>query len=108
MSPDIQSSFRALADPTRRQILIELGRNDLTITEVVEKFDLSRTAVRKHLTILEEGRLVTVTPKGKERITQLNLVGLRSTAEWFTFFDQYWNTALSSLKHAVDNEKPKN
>ena len=103
MNQDIQSSFRALSDPTRRQILMELGREDLTITEVVDKFELTRTAVRKHLTILEEGNLITVTPRGKERVSKLNPIGLKTTAEWFNFFDQYWDNALNSLKHAIES-----
>lgn len=107
MSNDLQASFRALGDPTRRQILMELGQKDLTITEVVEKFDLTRTAVRKHLTILEEGDLITVTPRGKERVTRLNPQGIKSTAEWFNYFDQYWDAALNSLKKVVETNNPK-
>ena len=105
MNQDLQSSFRALGDPTRRQILMELGREDLTIAEVVDKFDLTRTAVRKHLTILEEGNLITVTARGKERISQLNPQGLKCAADWFNFFDQYWDTKLNSLRKAVENDK---
>ena len=91
-----------MSDPTRREILRKLCEEDLTITEVVEKFELTRTAVRKHLTILEEGQLITVTPRGKERITQLNPMGLKNTMEWFNYFDHYWDSALSSLKSAAE------
>jgi len=103
MNQQLQSSFRALGDPTRRQILMELTQEELTISQVVDRFELTRTAVRKHLTILEEGNLITVTPRGKERINRLNPKGLKSTAEWFNYFDQYWDTALGSLKSAVEN-----
>jgi len=103
MNQQLQSSFRALGDPTRRQILMELGEEELTISEVVDKFDLTRTAVRKHLTILEEGNLITVTARGKERITRLNPKGLKSAADWFNYFDQYWDTALGSLKNAIES-----
>jgi len=104
---NLQPSFRALGDPTRRQILVELAQEDLTISEVVDKFDLTRTAVRKHLTILEEGNLITLTQKGKERITSLNPAGVKLTADWFRYFDQYWDTALNSLKKAVENKPSK-
>ncbi len=107
MNQQIQSSFRALSDPTRRQILMELGEDELTISEVVDKFELTRTAVRKHLTILEEGNLITVTPRGKERVTRLNPTGLKTTAEWFNYFDKYWDTALNSLKKAIESNDPK-
>ena len=106
MNQQLQSSFRALGDPTRRQILMELSKDELTISEVVEKFDLTRTAVRKHLTILEEGDLITLTPRGKERVTRLNPVGIKSTADWFHYFDQFWETALGSLKQAVESDLP--
>lgn len=104
MSQDLQQSFRALGDPTRRAILRQLCQEDLTITEVVDKFDISRTAVRKHLTILEAGNLITVTPRGKERITKLNPKGVKLTADWFNYFDQYWDNALGSLKNAIEND----
>lgn len=104
MKQNIQSSFRALGDPTRRQILMELGREELTISEVVDKFELTRTAVRKHLTILEEGDLITITPRGKERVSRLNLSGMRATADWFNYFDKYWDTALGSLKNTIESK----
>ncbi|MFK7992914.1 MAG: ArsR/SmtB family transcription factor [Granulosicoccus sp.] len=103
MNQNLQSSFRALGDTTRRQILLELKREDLTISEVVDKFDLTRTAVRKHLTILEEGNLITVVPRGKERINRLNHTGLKATADWFNYFDQYWDKALGSLKDTIES-----
>ena len=102
MNQSLQSSFRALGDPTRRQILMELCQEDMSISEVVNKFELTRTAVRKHLTILEEGNLITVIPKGKERITRINPAGIKLTADWFNYFDQFWDSALSSLKQAVE------
>ncbi len=102
MKQQLQPAFRALADPTRREILRQLTKDELTITEVVEKFELTRTAVRKHLTILEEGQLITVTPRGKERVTRLNPKGLKKTADWFSYFDNYWDNALGSLKNAVE------
>lgn len=101
MSQDLQPAFRALGDPTRRAILRQLCQEELTITEVVDKFDLTRTAVRKHLTVLEEGNLITVTARGKERITRLNPVGVELTADWFKYFDQFWDTRLDSLQSAI-------
>jgi DNA-binding transcriptional ArsR family regulator len=103
MNQQLQQSFRALSDPTRRQILMQLSNEDLTIAEVSSKFDLSRTAVRKHLAILEEGNLITVTPRGKERVNQLNPNGLKTTSEWFNYFYQFWDTKLETLKSVIEN-----
>jgi len=102
LNQNLQPSFRALGDTTRRAILCQLCQQELTISEVVDKFDLTRTAVRKHLTILEEGNLITITPRGKERVTKLNPQGVQATAEWFNYFDQFWDTALHSLKDAIE------
>lgn len=107
MNQALQPCFRALGDSTRRAILVQLSQEDLTISEVVDKFDLTRTAVRKHLTILEEGNLITVTPRGKERVNRLNPEGLKSAADWFNYFDNFWDTALGSLKSAVERDKLK-
>jgi len=83
---------------------MDLCQEEMTITQVVDKFELTRTAVRKHLTILEEGNLITVTPNGKERITRINPIGIKSTADWFNYFDQFWDAALDSLKKAVESD----
>ena len=103
MNQQLQQSFRALSDPTRRQILLQLSDENLTIAEVSDKFELSRTAVRKHLTILEEGNLITVTPRGKERVNQLNTDGLKATSEWFNYFNQFWDTKLNTLKNTIES-----
>ena len=104
MHPDLQPCFRALGDPTRRQILMQLSQEDLTIAEVSSRFALSRTAVRKHLAILEEGQLITITTRGKERINRLNPDGLKSAANWFEHFDRFWDSALDSLKRTIESD----
>ena len=70
--PDIvQGAFRALADPTRRDIVKLLSQRDMTIGEVSDCFAMTRAAVKKHLIVLEEGRLISVQPSGRERINRL-------------------------------------
>jgi len=86
---------------------MQLRQQELTIAELVNNFDLSRTAVRKHLTILQEGDLITVTPRGKERLNKLNPSGVKSAAEWFNYFDRFWDTTLGSLKNVIENEYQK-
>jgi len=101
-------AFRALADPTRRQILIHLSQQDLTIGEVVEKFEITRGAIKKHLTILEEGKLISVHPNGRARVNRLEPLALKSVAEWFEYFSQYWDKKLDDLKSAIDKEGNRN
>lgn len=64
-----QAAFRALADPTRREILVLLKSKPMTIAEVAQNFDMTRAAVKKHLTILTEGGFIQVTAQGRESST---------------------------------------
>jgi DNA-binding transcriptional ArsR family regulator len=98
----LQPVFRALADPTRRRILRDLAREPASIADVASRFEISRPAVVKHLAILKEGGLIAVAPRGRERINVLQPEGLKSAAEWLTFFDAFWDEKLAKLKHAVE------
>ena len=104
MKSDLQGSFRALSDPTRRQILINLSVRDMTIGELVDRFDITRSAVKKHLTILEEGQLISVHVKGRERINRLEPKRLKTTVDWFNYFDKFWDKNLDNLKKAIEND----
>lgn len=104
----IQGAFRALADPTRREILLHLSRSELTINDVAGHFDMTRAAVKKHLTILEEGELITVHPRGRERINRLRPQGLKLATDWLDYFHQFWDQRLDALKTAAEAEERKN
>ena len=99
-----QRAFRALSDPTRRQILLHLRRQDMTIAEVADQFDITRAAVKKHLTILEEGQLISVQPQGRERINHLEPDGLRTVVDWLNYFSRFWDDRLTDLAAAIENE----
>ena len=105
MTADIQGAFRALADPTRRQILMDLSTRDMTIGEVVDQFEITRGAVKKHLIILEEGNLISVHSQGRARINKLEPLGLKSVLEWINYFNRFWDDRLSNLKNAIENEQ---
>ena len=99
-----QNTFRALADPTRRDILRHLAGQDMTIAEVAQNFDMTRAAVKKHLTVLSDGGLITVKPRGRERINTLNKDGFAPIFDWFSFFDEFWDDRLSALKNAIEKD----
>jgi DNA-binding transcriptional ArsR family regulator len=105
MNPTLQNSFKALADPTRRMILMHLSTKDMTIQEVSEHFDMTRAAIKKHLGILEKGNLISVHPSGRERVNKLEAKGLQSVTEWINYFDQFWDKRLGSLKEAIENDE---
>ncbi|MEH6631256.1 MAG: metalloregulator ArsR/SmtB family transcription factor [Halopseudomonas aestusnigri] len=105
MSPYVQETFKALADPTRRMILTHLSNGDMTIGEVTGHFDMTRAAVKKHLTILEDGQLISVHTQGRERINRLEPEGLKTVSEWIGYFDQFWDDRLGALRAAVEGDQ---
>jgi len=100
-----QGAFRALADPTRRQILKHLSFADMTIAEISSRFGMTRGAIKKHLIILEEGRLISGRTVGRERINHFESLRLKSVSDWFNYFDRFWDDKLNDLNTAIENEQ---
>ena len=100
----LQPCFRALADPTRRNILQLLANGEMTIAEVADNFQMTRAAVKKHLTILEEGDLITVQVSGRSRMNALNPDGLQRTFDWFRYFEAFWDERLNILKTEIEKD----
>lgn len=101
---DSQNTFRALADPTRRDILKLLTQSEMTIGDVTDRFDMTRAAVKKHLTVLSDGGLITVEARGRERINRINPAGFAPVLSWLEYFDQFWDDRLSALKTAIEKD----
>ena len=104
MTPAPQSTFRALADPTRRDILVMLRRQEMTIAEVANNFDMTRAAVKKHLTVLSDGGLISVRAHGRERLNTFNPQGMAPVLDWLTYFDAFWDERLSALKSTIEKD----
>ena len=104
MSDQTQHAFRALADPTRRDILRLLTAQEMTIAQVSDRFDITRAAVKKHLTVLSDGGLITVEPRGRERVNRLNPLGLAPVLSWLEYFDRFWDDRLADLKTAIEKD----
>ena len=99
------AAFKALGDPTRQQILSLLSQKDMTIAEVVDHFDMTRAGVKKHMRLLEEGRLISVKAQGRERINSLNKEGFVSVSEWLKYFDQFWDNKLTAFVNLIEKEE---
>ncbi|WP_421915486.1 ArsR/SmtB family transcription factor [Mesorhizobium sp.] len=100
--------FRALADPTRRQLLDSLyERNGQTLNGLCERMDMTRQAVTKHLAILEEANLVATIRKGREKEHYLNPVPINEIADrWIGKFERGRLDALGDLKRRLEREEP--
>jgi len=109
MDTEIQNTFRALADSTRRDILMHLSAKEMTIAEVSAHFDMTRAAVKKHLVILEEGQLISARRIGRETLNKLEPEGLKTAFSWISYFSEFWNVKLQNLQSAIEEEgKSKN
>ena len=104
MHTEIQSTFRALADPTRRHILMRLSDRDMSIGELAQGFEMTRAAVKKHLNVLEHGGLISVRANGRERINTLEPGGLKAASEWIDYFSGFWDDRLNKLKTAIEDD----
>lgn len=104
MPRTLQPTFRALADPTRRDILTLLAGQDMTIAQLTGLFDMTRAAVKKHLTVLSDGGLITVHTKGRERINAINPNGMAPVLDWLSYFDSFWDDRLTTLKTAIEKD----
>lgn len=78
----IDRTFSALADPTRRQLLERLGRGDASISELAEPYGISLTGMKKHVRVLEEAGLVTTEKVGRVRRCRLGPRRLEDVEEW--------------------------
>jgi predicted ArsR family transcriptional regulator len=81
---------------------MHLSERDMTIAEVSENFDMTRAAVKKHLTILQEGKLISVKTRGRERVNRLEPKAMQPVSEWINYFSQFWDERLAALKHEIE------
>ncbi len=101
----MKTTFDAVADPTRRQILERLRTSGtLSVTEVATGFPMSRQAVTKHLDALEEAGLVHATRVGRQRLHRLDPRPLRELQEWLAPYAAEWDRRLDRLHaHLEEN-----
>ncbi len=99
--------FQAIADPTRREILSLLATQPLNVNAVAQQFDVSRTAVYKHMKILSECGLVVIVPQGRERYCEAKLDKLSEVNDWIAQYKQFWEQRLDSLERYLEELQAK-
>lgn len=96
--------FQAIADPTRREILMMLSKQEMPIAAITKRFTISRTAVNKHLNVLSEADLVSRKKAGRETRYTLKPNSMSEVKEWLSYFDHYWNEKLDALRDFVESD----
>ena len=95
-------SFQAIADPSRREILLMLAGDKKSINAIAEQFDISRPAISKHIKVLHQAGFITFEEKGRERYCILRQEGFDELKEWINFFDDFWKERLSKLEQLLE------
>jgi DNA-binding transcriptional ArsR family regulator len=105
--PTADDVFRALADPTRRQLLDALFERDgQTLSELEGRFEMTRFGVMKHLKQLQEAGLVVTRKRGREKLHYLNPVPIRTIYErWVSKYAESWAAPLNRLKQDLEEEE---
>ena len=102
MKPDI---FQAIADPTRRAILVLIAVQALTPNAMAEKFDMSRQAVSKHIKVLQECELIKPEHSGREIYYHFNAKKMQEFDHWVAQFKKTWETQFNQLDKVLSGMK---
>ena len=104
---DVDKVFKALADPSRRQLLDRLfARNGQTLGDLCKHLDMSRQAVTQHLLLLQAANLVATVWRGREKLHYLNPVPIHELQErWIRKFERRRLNALRDLKQRIERDK---
>jgi DNA-binding transcriptional ArsR family regulator len=101
----VDTSFAALSDATRRGVLERLAREDASITELAETFEMTLTGMKKHVSVLERAGLVVTEKVGRVRTCRLGVSRLEQEAAWIERYRQLWAARFDELDKIVDELK---
>ena len=103
----LDASFAALSDATRRGVLEQLGRADASITELAGKFHMTLTGMKKHVGVLEQAGLVKTEKVGRVRTCKLGARRLEEETAWLERYRQLWAARFDALDEVVEDLKRK-
>ena len=101
--------FQAIADPTRRAILVLLAAQTMTAGAIAEKFDVARPTISKHMQVLNECELITANQKGREIYYEIKVDKMKEIEKWLAQFRAIWENRYNQLDDLLstlnDDEK---
>lgn len=103
--PDLNRTFAALSDGTRRAIVARLAGGEAPLSDLAEPFDMSLTAVSKHVRVLSDAGLVSVRKRGRTRYCQLEASPMKDAAQWLDDYRSFWEGQLEALARYLNEEK---
>jgi DNA-binding transcriptional ArsR family regulator len=97
----LDRTFAALADPTRRAIMEQLADGEATVSELAEPFPVSVQAVSKHLKVLEGAGLITRGRTGQLRPSRIDGAALKEAAEWIEGYRAFWERGFERMERRL-------
>jgi len=104
---DLDTTFAALADPTRRAILARLASGEASVTELAKPFAISMPAISRHLKVLEHAGLIARGREAQWRPCRLEAGALREVADWVEAYRQFWEESFDRLEEYLKTLKTK-
>lgn len=101
-SSELDATFQALADPTRRAILVRLARGEASVRELATPFDMTQPAVSKHLKVLERAGLISTGRDAQRRPRRLEAKPLAAATEWLEKYRRLWERSFERLDDLLD------
>lgn len=101
----LDATFFALADPTRRAILARLAEGEASVGELAEPFEMSQPAISRHLKVLERAGLVSVGREGQRRPRRLEPEALEAASEWIERYREIWEANFQRLDAVLEELK---
>jgi len=93
--------FQAIADPTRRAILVLLATHTMSAGAIANNFDVARPTISKHMQILSECELITSNQQGREIFYELKVDKMKQIDQWLEQFRKIWEDRFDQLDHLL-------
>lgn len=98
----LDETFYALSDPTRREMLARMAGGERSVAELAEPFEMSAPAISKHLRVLERAGLLKQEKEGRVRMCHLVAQPLKEAADWVEQYRQFWDVRLDRLEEYLE------
>ena len=104
MTTQTLDAFQVISDPSRRQMLMMLSKDSMTINSLAENFDISRPAISKHIKIMHNAGFISIKDIGRERHCTLKQDGFNELQKFIDYFDKFWSNKLKKLETLLNNK----
>ncbi len=101
----LDATLHALADHTRRDILLRIAKEEHSVNEIAEPYDMSLAAVSKHLKVLESANLIVRRKEGRSYLCRMNYEPLTEVSELIKTYRKFWEARFDELEQFLDDQK---